>query len=54
MKNIGIGIVGIGNIGSYLYKEINSKKNEIYKNLGFKINILGVSAKNFKKKISKK
>tara|TARA_B100001769_G_scaffold86800_1_gene66203 strand:+ start:2154 stop:3440 length:1287 start_codon:yes stop_codon:yes gene_type:complete len=52
MKNIGIGIVGIGNIGSYLYKEINSKKNEIYKNLGFKINILGVSAKNFKKKRS--
>ncbi len=52
MKNIGIGIVGIGNIGSYLYKEINSKKNEIYKNLGFKINIVGVSAKNFKKKRS--
>ena len=52
MKNIGIGIVGIGNIGSYLYKEINSKKNEIYKNLGFKINILGVSAKNFKKRRS--
>ena len=52
MKNIGIGIVGIGNIGSYLYNEINSKKNEIYKNLGFKINILGVSAKNFKKRRS--
>ena len=29
MKKIGIGIVGLGNIGSRLYKEIISKKNDI-------------------------
>ncbi len=52
MKEVGIGIIGIGNIGSYLYKEVNLKKNEIYKNLGFKIKVLGVSAKNIKKKRS--
>tara|TARA_S200000501_G_scaffold214989_1_gene201823 strand:- start:164 stop:1444 length:1281 start_codon:yes stop_codon:yes gene_type:complete len=49
---IGIGIAGVGNIGSYLYKEINSKKSEIYRNLGYKIKIFGVSVKNPKKKRS--
>ena len=29
MKKIGIGIIGLGNIGSRLYKEIVSKKNDI-------------------------
>tara|TARA_E500000178_G_C16941211_1_gene716494 strand:+ start:34 stop:1314 length:1281 start_codon:yes stop_codon:yes gene_type:complete len=48
--DIGIGIIGLGNIGSYLYKEINLKKTEIYKNLGYKIKIVGVSVKNPKKK----
>ncbi len=47
---IGIGIIGVGNIGSYLYNEINKKKSEIYRNLGFKIKIVGVSVKNRKKK----
>ena len=28
MKKIGIGIVGLGNIGSRLYKEIISKKKD--------------------------
>ena len=46
MKEVGIGIVGVGNIGSYLFKEINSIKSEINKNLGFKIKIIGVAAKN--------
>ena len=50
MKEVGIGIVGVGNIGSYLFKEINSIKSEINKNLGFKIKIIGVAAKNPKKK----
>ena len=50
MKEVGIGIVGVGNIGSYLFKEINSIKSEINKNLGFKIKIIGVAAKNSKKK----
>ena len=50
MKEVGIGIIGVGNIGSYLFKEINSIKSEINKNLGFKIKIIGVAAKNPKKK----
>ena len=50
MKDVGIGIIGVGNIGSYLFKEINSIKSEINKNLGFKIKIIGVVAKNPKKK----
>ena len=50
MKEVGIGIIGVGNIGSYLFKEINSIKSEINKNLGFKIKIIGVAAKNSKKK----
>ena len=50
MKDVGIGIIGVGNIGSYLFKEINSIKSEINKNLGFKIKIIGVAAKNSKKK----
>ena len=50
MKEVGIGIIGVGNIGSYLFKEINSIKSEINKNLGFKIKIIGVAAKNIKKK----
>ena len=29
MKKIGIGIIGLGNVGSRLYKEIVSKKKEI-------------------------
>ena len=52
MKEVGIGIIGVGNIGSYLFKEINSIKSEINKNLGFKIKIIGVAAKNPKKKRS--
>ncbi len=50
IMNIGIGIIGVGNIGSYLFKEINLKKAEIYKNLGHKIHIAGVSVKNPNKK----
>ncbi len=50
MKEVGIGIIGVGNIGSYLFKEINSIKSEINRNLGFKIKIIGVAAKNPKKK----
>tara|TARA_Y100000590_G_C15726723_1_gene1015515 strand:+ start:1436 stop:2719 length:1284 start_codon:yes stop_codon:yes gene_type:complete len=52
MKKIGIGIVGLGNIGSRLYKEILSKKNDIGLKTNTKISIIGISAKNFKKKRS--
>ena len=50
MKKIGIGIIGLGNIGSRFYKEIISKKKEIGLKTGTNINIVGVSAKNINKK----
>ena len=46
MKKIGIGIIGLGNIGSRFYKEIISNKREIGLKTGTNINIVGVSAKN--------
>tara|TARA_Y100000590_G_scaffold434466_1_gene552694 strand:+ start:2970 stop:4253 length:1284 start_codon:yes stop_codon:yes gene_type:complete len=52
MKNIGIGIIGLGNIGSRLYKEIISKKKDIGLKTNNKINIVAISAKNKNKKRS--
>ena len=52
MKKIGIGIVGLGNIGSRLYKEIISKKNDIGLKTNTNINIVAISAKNINKKRS--
>ena len=49
-KNINIGIIGLGQIGSRLYKEILSKKNDIRIKTGKNVNILAISAKNIKKK----
>ena len=49
-KEANIGIVGLGQIGSRLYKEILSKKNNIKIKTGVKINIIGISAKNINKK----
>ncbi len=57
-KNINIAIVGLGQIGVYLYNELNLKKNEIEKKTGKRIKIVAISAKNRNKKrrfsISKK
>ena len=50
MKKIGIGIIGLGNIGSHFYKEIISNKREIGLKTGTNINIVAVSAKNINKK----
>ena len=50
MKKIGIGIIGLGNIGSRLYKEIISKKKDIGLKTNTNINIVAISAKNLKKK----
>ena len=51
MKNvINIAIVGLGQIGLYLYKELFLKKSEIEKKTGKKIKIVGISAKNKNKK----
>jgi len=50
LKNINIGIAGLGQIGGRLYKEILSKKNDIKTKTGININIIGISAKNINKK----
>ncbi len=57
-KFINIGIVGLGQVGIYLYNELNLKKKDIEKKTGKKIKIVAISAKNKNKKrrfpISKK
>ena len=53
MKKItNIAIIGLGQIGSYLYNELKIKKKEIEKKTGRKIKVIAVSAKN-KNKIRK-
>ena len=49
-KNINIAIVGLGNIGSRLYKEIISTKKDIGLKTNTNINIVAISAKNINKK----
>ena len=50
MKLINIAIIGLGQIGNFLYYELNKKKSEIELKTGKKIKIVAVSAKNKKKK----
>ena len=58
MKTFNIAIVGLGQIGSYLYNEILTKKKDIELKTGKKIRIIAISAKNKNKvrkfKINKK
>ena len=49
-KKINIAIVGLGQIGIYLYNELNLKKKEIETKTGKSINIVAISAKNPNKK----
>lgn len=49
-KNINIAIIGLGQIGIYLYNELNTKKKTIELKTGKKINIIAISAKNINKK----
>ena len=49
-KNINIAIVGLGQIGNYLYNELNSKKDDIEIKTEKNINIVAISAKNRNKK----
>ena len=49
-KKLNIAIVGLGNIGSYLYSYLTKNKNEIFKKNNIYPNILFVSAKNRTKK----
>ena len=51
MKNkFNIAIIGLGQIGIYLYNELLNKKNQIEAKTGKKINIIAISAKNKNKK----
>ena len=49
-NNINIAIVGLGQIGIYLYNELKLKKKEIFVKTGKNINIVAISAKNRNKK----
>ncbi len=49
-KNINIALVGLGQVGIFLYNELNSKKKEIEIKTGKKINIVAITAKNKNKK----
>ena len=49
-KTFNIAIVGLGQIGIYLYNEIRLKKKEIENKSGVKIQVVAVSAKNKNKK----
>ena len=49
-KKLNIAIVGLGNIGSYLYKYLSSNKDQLFKKTNIEPNILYVSAKNINKK----
>ena len=50
MKKIKIAIVGFGNIGSFLFNELKSKKKDIETKTGKQISIVAISAKNKNKK----
>ena len=49
-KIINIAIFGLGQVGIYLYNELNSKKRDIENKTGKRINIVAISAKNKNKK----
>ncbi len=49
-KNINIAVVGLGQVGIYLYNELNLKKKEIQIKTGKKINIVAISAQDINKK----
>ena len=50
MRNYNIAIVGLGQIGNYLYNEINIKKKDIFKKTGKIVSVVAISAKNINKK----
>ena len=49
-KKINIAVVGLGQIGNYLFNELNRKKKDIELKTGKKINIVAVSARSLNKK----
>jgi len=50
MRNYNIAIIGLGQIGNYLYNEINIKKKDIFKKTGKIVSVVAISAKNINKK----
>ena len=48
--NVNIAVVGLGQIGSYLLNELNTKKKDIELKTGKKIKVVAISAKNPNKK----
>jgi len=50
MKQFNIGIIGLGNIGLEVYRNIKKNTSDIQKKTGFKLNVLKISAKNINKK----
>ena len=52
MKKLNIAIVGLGNIGSYLYKYLEKNKRILSEKNNCTPNVLYVSAKNKKRKRS--
>ncbi len=49
-RNINIAVVGLGQIGNYLFNELKNKKSDIEKKTGKKIKVVAISAKNPNKK----
>ncbi|NCV18836.1 MAG: homoserine dehydrogenase, partial [Rhodobacterales bacterium] len=49
-KNVNIAVIGLGQIGIYLYSELQKKKKLIELKTGKKIKIVGISARNKNKK----
>ena len=49
-KNVNIAVVGLGQVGIYLFNELNIKKKDIETKTGKKIIIKAISAKNINKK----
>ena len=49
-KNVNIAVIGLGQIGIYLYNELQKKKKLIELKTGKKIKIVGISARNQNKK----
>ena len=49
-NNINIAVVGLGQVGSYLLNELNTKKKNIDLNTGKKIKFVAFSARNINNK----
>ncbi len=49
-RSINIAVVGLGQIGNYLFNELKNKKSDIEKKTGKKIKVVAISAKNPSKK----